>query len=101
MLRTTIHGGDYLVFRAKPVGTRQGKIVLVQYHGPADPDTGGAFTVKRYSSKKGRAEEGGWKHTKVTRARSNLDYRPIILTERDAGSVEVVAEFVTVLRGTS
>ena len=35
-----IHDGDFLVFRANPVGTRQGKIVLAQYRGPADPETG-------------------------------------------------------------
>ena len=51
-MEPTIRDGDYVVFRAKPVGTRQGKIVLAQYRGPADPDTGGAFTVKRYSSEK-------------------------------------------------
>jgi hypothetical protein len=45
-MEPAIRDGDYLVFRAKPAGTRQGKIVLAQYRGPADPDTGGAFTVK-------------------------------------------------------
>ena len=51
-MEPSIRDGDYIVFRAKPAGTRQGKIVLAQYRGPADPDTGGAFTVKRYSSEK-------------------------------------------------
>ena len=56
-----IHDGDYVVFRAKPAGTRQGKIVLVQYRGEADPDTGGSYTVKRYSSEKVAAEGGDWR----------------------------------------
>ena len=45
-----IHDGDYCVFRAKPEGTRQGKIVLAQYRGPADPETGvcGAAVASRY-----------------------------------------------------
>ena len=47
-----------MVFRAKPAGTRQGRIVLVQYRGEADPDTGGSYTVKRYSSEKVAAEGG-------------------------------------------
>ncbi|MEW5862914.1 MAG: DEAD/DEAH box helicase family protein [Pseudomonadota bacterium] len=98
-MEPTIRDGDYLVFRAKPAGSRQGKIVLAQYRGAEDPDTGGSFTVKRYSSEKAPDEEGGWRHTKVTLSPTNPEYSPIVLTGRDAGSVEVVAELLTVLRG--
>ena len=98
-MEPAIHDGDYLVFRANPTGTRQGKVVLAQYRGPADPDTGGAFTVKRYSSEKEDDDAASWRHTKVTLSPTNLEYSPIVLTEGDAGFVEVVAEFVTVLRG--
>jgi SOS-response transcriptional repressor LexA len=89
------------VFRANPTGTRQGKIVLAQYRGPADPDTGAAFTVKRYSSEKAPADEGVWRHNKVTLSPLNPDYDPIVLSGQDAGSVAIVAEFVTVLRAES
>jgi SOS-response transcriptional repressor LexA len=99
-MEPTIRDGDYIVFRAKPAGTRQGKIVLAQYRGPADPDTGGAFTVKRYSSEKEASDEGGWRHTRVVLSPTNPEYSPIILSKRDAESVQVVGEFVTVLRGT-
>jgi len=94
-----IRDGDFLVFRAKPAGTRQGKTVLVQYRGPTDPDTGGAFTVKRYSSEKVASDHGEWRHTKVVLSPTNPGYEPIILTQDDAQRVEVLAEFVTVLRG--
>lgn len=87
-------------FSANPAGTRRGKIVLAQYRGPADPDTGGAFTVKRYSSEKEADDQAGWRHTRVTLSPTNPEYSPIVLSERDAGSVQVLAEFVTVLRGT-
>ncbi|MFZ5541685.1 MAG: DEAD/DEAH box helicase family protein [Pseudomonadota bacterium] len=97
-MEPTIRDGDYLVFRANPAGTRQGKIVLAQYRGPADPDTGGSFTVKRYSSEKKADEEGGWRHTKVTLSPTNPEYSPIVLSQRDAESIQVVAEFVAVLR---
>jgi len=99
-MEPTIRDGDYLVFRAKPAGTRQGKIVLAQYRGPADPDTGGAFTVKRYSSEKEADDQAGWRHTRVTLSPTNPEYSPIILSERDAGSVQILAEIVTVLRST-
>lgn len=97
-MEPSIRDGDYLVFRAKPAGTRQGKIVLVQYRGPADPDTGGAFAVKRYRSEKKESPSGGWRHTRVTLSPTNPAYAPIVLTDEDAGSVQVVAEFVSVLR---
>ena len=97
-MEPTIRDGDYIVFRAKPAGTRQGRIVLAQYRGPADPDTGGAFTVKRYSSEKQGDDEADWKHTRVVLSPTNPDYQPIVLTEDDAGHVAVLAEFVTVLR---
>ncbi len=98
-MEPTIHDGDYIVFRAKPTGTRQGKIVLAQYLGPADPDTGGAFTVKRYSSEKEASDEGGWRHTRVVLSPTNPDYQPIVLTASEAEHMQVVAEFITVLRG--
>ena len=97
-MEPTIRDGDYLVFRAKPEGTRQGKIVLVQYRGPADPDTGGAFAVKRYRSKKKRSRDGGWRHASVTLSPTNPDYESVVFTEDDANDVKVVAEFVKVLR---
>lgn len=96
-MEPTIHNGDYVVFRANPAGTREGKIVLVQYRGPADPDTGGAFTVKRYSSEK-EASEGSWRHTRVVLSPTNPEYRPVVFGQDDVRHVGVVAEFVTVLR---
>lgn len=95
-MEPTIHNGDYMVFRAKPAGTRQGKIVLAQYRGPADPDTGGAFTVKRYSSDKESDGQGGWEHRRVVLSPTNPEYQSIVLAA--APDVTVLAEFITVLR---
>jgi phage repressor protein C with HTH and peptisase S24 domain len=92
-----IHDGDYCVFRANPVGSRQGKIVLVQYRGPADPDTGGSFTVKRYSSQKGTDAESNWRHTKITLSPLNPEFQPIVLTPESEGDVQVIAEWLMVL----
>jgi SOS-response transcriptional repressor LexA len=92
-----IHDGDYCVFRADPVGTKQGKIVLAKYRGPADPDTGGSFTVKRYSSEKIPDPDGDWRHTKVTLSPINPAFQPIILTPESEGDVHIVAEFLDIL----
>jgi len=97
-MEPTIHDGDYVVFRAKPAGTREGKIVLAQYRGPADPETGGSFTVKRYSSEKSEAEEGGWLHSRIVLSPINPSYAPIVISQQEADDFVILAEFVTVLR---
>jgi type III restriction enzyme len=96
-MEPTIRDGNYIVLKSKPTGTRQGKIVLVQYRGAADPDTGGAFTIKRYSSQKRSDADGDWRHVRITLSPTNPDYHPIVLSGDDADHVTVVAEFVTVL----
>lgn len=93
-----IGDGDLCVFRAKPQGSRQGKVVLVQYRGSSDPDTGGAFTVKRYRSTKAPADEGEWQHEEIVLEPLNGDYQPIVLTADSEGAVQVIAEFVRVLK---
>lgn len=97
-MEPSIHDGDLLVFRANPTGSRQNRIVLVQYRGPADPDTGGAYAVKRYSSVKNQSDEGEWRHAQITLSPTNREYSPIVLKEGDAECVKVVAELVTILR---
>lgn len=93
-----IHDGDYCVFRANPPGSRQGKIVLAQYRGSADPDTGGAFTVKRYRSTKTEARDESWQHAQITLEPLNKEYRPIELAPESEGEINVAAEFIDVLR---
>ena len=88
---------DYCVFRADVVGSREGRIVLVQYRGPEDPETGGSFTVKKFSSEKISTSENEWKHMKITLSPINPSYDPIILAPEEAGDVQVVAELIHVL----
>ncbi|MEW6055340.1 MAG: LexA family transcriptional regulator [Bdellovibrionota bacterium] len=92
-----IHDGDYLVFRANPVGTRQGKIVLAQYRGTADPDTGGSYTVKKYTSVKSSLAEGSWRHKKIVLSPLNRAYKSIVLMPEDEDDFRIVGEFVAVL----
>jgi SOS-response transcriptional repressor LexA len=92
-----IPDGALCVFRANPQGSRQGKIVLVQHRGVSDPETGGAFTVKRYRSEKAGDGEGGWRHEQITLDPINPEYQPIVLRPRSEGDVVVVAELVDVL----
>ena len=96
-MEPVINDGDLCVFRANPAGSRQGKTVLVQYRGASDPETGGAFTVKRYHSKKLVREGGSWEHEQITLEPLNGEFQPIVLTAKEEGDVAVAAEFLRVL----
>ena len=90
-----VHDGSLCVFRPIGAGTRQGKIVLAQHRNIADPDTGGSFTVKLYSSDK--VEVDGELRGPVTLRPLNSEYEPIVLTQVDDGDVAIIGELVTVL----
>ncbi len=92
-----IHDGDYCVFRANPKGTRQGRIVLVQYRGPGDPETGGAFTLKRYRSEKRGDANVEWRHSQIILEALNPEYQPIILLPEAESDVKIAAEYLATL----
>jgi SOS-response transcriptional repressor LexA len=58
-----IPDGSLNVFRLNPVGSRQGKILLIQRRGVLD-DTAGC-TVKRYTSVKVQTGEDEWRHERI------------------------------------
>jgi hypothetical protein len=74
-----LHHGDYCVFRANVGGTRNNKIVLVQHSSISDPDTGGSYTVKKYTSKKKYAEDGTWEHEEIVLKPLNAEYNDIVI----------------------
>jgi DUF2075 family protein len=95
-----IRNGAWCLFRANPSGTREGKVVVVQHRSIADPETGGRYTIKVYSSEKVPSEDGGWRHRRIT-LRPDSDrpgFEPIVIEvgDEDEGYV-VVAEMLMVL----
>ncbi len=95
-----IPNGAWCLFRAKPAGTRQGKVVVVQHRSIEDPETGGRYTVKLYTSEKVTAEDGGWRHERIT-LHPDSDrpgFEPIEISVHESeDSLLVVAEMLTVL----
>ena len=88
--------GAYGLFRAPVEGTRQGKTVLVQLSDATDPETGQRFTIKRYHSEKIQYGDS-WRHDLITLRPNNSEFEPIVLTERDEGELQVVAELLEVI----
>ena len=93
-----IRDGDLLVFRANPAGSRQGKIVLVECRGIADPETGGSYTVKVYRSSKVMDPDGSWKHERVVLLPLNPEYDPMVLEPDVSVDLRVIAEYVGTIR---
>jgi SOS-response transcriptional repressor LexA len=91
-----IPDGSYCLFRAPVDGTRQGKIVLVRLRDGADPETGERYTVKRYESEKLRTGDS-WRHERIVLKPINPDFDPIVVTGKDQGELQVIAELVEVL----
>jgi uncharacterized protein len=94
-----IPNGAWCLFSLNPVGTRQGKTVLVQHRDIEDPDMGGHYTLKIYESEKQAGEHGGWRHSRITLKPNSTDpsYKPIFLQPESADDIKVIAEFVAVL----
>ena len=96
-MEPTIPNGAYCLFTAPVAGTRHGKTVLVQLRDALDPDTGERYTVKRYESEKVR-DDDSWRHSTVTLKPLNPNYSPIVLYDVEEQQIQVVAEFVEVLK---
>ena len=92
-----IHNGDYCVFRANPAGSREGKIVLVQNHTQFDPEYGGSYAIKRYSSKKNYNADGSWQHSEIVLMPLNTRFNPIVLDESESDDFRVIGEFLGVV----
>ncbi|MEX2375062.1 MAG: DEAD/DEAH box helicase family protein [Dehalococcoidia bacterium] len=90
--------GSLCVFEARPVGSRQNKIVIVQHHDIADPETGGAYTLKQYASEKEVDGDGEPRNVRITLRPLNAAFDPIILTPEFEHDVRVIAELKSVLQ---
>jgi len=89
-----IHDGDYCVFRANPAGSRLNKIVLAQHRMVYDPDNGGAYSIKKYTSTKLFRQNGEWIHEKVVLQPLNHQFEPIEIKEEEADDFQIIGEYV-------
>jgi phage repressor protein C with HTH and peptisase S24 domain len=87
-----IKDGDYCIFRTNVVGSRNNKIVLVQHNSISDPETGGKYTVKKYSSRKKYSTDGTWTHEEIILLPLNPNYSPLTIMDSDEGEFMVIAQ---------
>ncbi|MGV3753849.1 MAG: DNA/RNA helicase domain-containing protein [Verrucomicrobiota bacterium] len=93
-----IPNGSWCLFRANPVGSRQGKIVLVQLRSIQDPDYSASFTIKSYHSEKERTEDG-WQHSRIVLKPMSNDphYLDINLEKDEVQEMRVLGEYVAII----
>jgi len=91
-----IPDGSLCIFRHTVVGSRQGKLLLIQNR--AASATGGEFTIKRYSSRKVVSPDG-WRHERIRLEPLNPEFEAWDLepAELDEGAYRVCGEFISVL----
>lgn len=92
-----IPNGSWCLFRPPPVGSRQGKILLVQHRDIQDSDTG-SCTVKRYSSTKKQTGDT-WAHSTITLSPESSDpkFKPISLSVSETDEFRAIGELYAVL----
>jgi hypothetical protein len=96
-MEPTILDGSWGLFRFERGGSRNGLVVLVESRQVVDPETGGAFTIKRYHSEKESLGDGQWRHKRIVLSPDNKDFKDIILEDVAGEDFHVVAEFLEVL----
>ena len=89
-----IPDGSYCLFQSPVIGSRTGRILLVQHQQIHDSETGGSFTVKKFDSTAVSGKETYRKGTILLRP-LNPAYEPIVVEAGD--EINAVAEMVEVL----
>ncbi len=84
---------SWCLFRPCPAGSREGRIVLVQFASLGAGENGGRFTVKKYHSEK-KVTADGWRHNRIQLVPLNPAFEPITLEPEDVGNLTIVGELL-------
>jgi SOS-response transcriptional repressor LexA len=87
-----IPDGSWCLFCPCPAGSREGRIVLVQFASLGAGENGSRFTVKKYHSEK-TVTADGWRHSAIQLLPMNPAFEPITLDPDDAGDLTIVGTF--------
>jgi phage repressor protein C with HTH and peptisase S24 domain len=87
-----IPDGSLNLFRLHPVGSRQGKILLIEQYGVLEETA--RYTVKRYTSRKVFSEDGEWQHERIRLEPLNPEFEP---WDVEPQNFAVVAEWLRVI----
>jgi len=93
-----IENGSWCLFKANPVGSREGKIVLAKHYDIQDSAFGAGYTVKSYHSEKNISEDS-WSHESIVLKPLSYDssFEEIVLSGDEINKLQIVGEFITTL----
>jgi SOS-response transcriptional repressor LexA len=91
-----IPDGSWCLFRPCPAGSREGRIVLVQFAALGAGENGGRFTVKKYHSEK-TVTADGWRHDRIQLLPLNPAFGPITLEPEDVDALWVIGTLQAVI----
>lgn len=98
-MNRVIPNGSICLFKTYTGGSRNGKILLIEYRDIQDPDFNSAFTIKTYTSEKNIMDENREHFSIVLRPNSyDSSYQNIIIDDENAAEMRVVGEFVEILK---
>jgi SOS-response transcriptional repressor LexA len=87
-----IPDGSLNLFKLHPVGSRQGKILLIELFGVVDQTA--RYTIKRYTSRKVSTSEDEWRHEQIRLEPLNPEFEA---WDVDPEGFAVVAEWLRVI----
>jgi SOS-response transcriptional repressor LexA len=87
----------YCVFQSPVVGSRTGRILLVEHRDIHDPETAGSYTVKVFDSSAVQGKEGTERVGSIRLHPLNKDYPVIELKDVPEDEVRIIAEWVETL----
>lgn len=101
-MNRTIPNGSWCLFRKPPPGSRTGRIIVAEIPDFADPENGGRYTVKMYSSTKRVPDDdvaGEWQHAAIVLEPTSTDptFKAIEISADQAESLRLVGELAAIL----
>jgi superfamily II DNA or RNA helicase/diadenosine tetraphosphate (Ap4A) HIT family hydrolase/HKD family nuclease len=88
-----IPDGSWCLFQPCPAGSREGRIVLVQFNTVGTGESGGRFTVKKYHSEK-TVTADGWRHERIQLLPVNREFEKIEIEPLNSEDLLIVGEYV-------
>jgi transcriptional regulator with XRE-family HTH domain len=89
----TVPSGALALFHSPVVGPLEGRVVAAEWREHADPETGGAYVLKRVGSLEPRAGGG----LQLRLRSDNPEFAPLFVDAEDTSALRVVAELERVL----
>ncbi len=89
----TVPSGALALFRGPVVGPLEGRVVVAEWRDYTDPETGGAYVLKRVGAVELRPRGG----LQLQLRSDNPDFPPLLVDAQDANELRIVAELERVL----